>query len=160
MEISLLVSIRSRFGESVLEGWGAGLSTGLGGGHKTQQGAGVWEEWVWVSSFHPEEQGDRTRCRSEQRVNIPRGRTGLSPRSQMGSGGSVWPRGHGQDLLARGGLCGDLVRAQTRRHSAARTDVVRAAKPGRTGSNRGMPGVHTRGVAQLGSHWARRVRLG
>lgn len=72
----------------------------------------------------------------------------------------MWPRGHGQDLLARGGLCGGLARAQTRRCSAAHTDMVRAANPGRTGRDRGMPGVHTRGVAQLGSHWTRRVRLG
>lgn len=63
---------------SVLEGRGLGLSTGLGGGHKTQQRAGVWEEWLWVRSFHLTEEGTG-RDADQSQANIPGGRTGLSP---------------------------------------------------------------------------------
>lgn len=147
-----------------------GVSSGRTGG-RAEYRIGRWSQnsakgrglgGVAVGAFLSPHGGggqDEMQIRARGRTS-PGGRTGLSPGSQTGSGGRVWPQGQGQDLLARGRLCGGLARAQTRRRSAAHGVVVRAANPGRTSRDQGTPGVRSRGVAQLGSRWTRRVRLG
>lgn len=123
LEFALLVSIRTRFRQSILEGLGAGQMAGRGG-------------VVWGSLLSAVLR-DRTGCRLEQEgrrpsecPQLPQSGTGMR---QTGLRSEVWPRVEVWTFLLSKGFVEALPELGLDGSQLHNTDVVGAANPGGAG---------------------------